>query len=81
MWWNSDAIADTIKVSIKGGAAEGTDETAPAQVLERDVDYSILYDRDASFLTHIIIHGFGRSQNQISRLIRNGKFGILAEHP
>ena len=41
-----DAIADTIKVSIKGGAAEGTDETAPAQVLERDVDYSILYDRD-----------------------------------
>ena len=41
-----DAIADTIKVSIKGGTAEGTDETAPAQVLERDVDYSILYDRD-----------------------------------
>ncbi len=41
-----DAIADTIKVSIKGGAAEGTDETAPVQVLERDVDYSILYDRD-----------------------------------
>ncbi len=37
-----DAIADTIKVS----AAEGTGETATARVLERDVDYSILYDRD-----------------------------------
>ena len=37
-----DAIADTIKVSV----TEGADETATARVLERDVDYSILYDRD-----------------------------------
>lgn len=37
-----DAIADTIKVSVM----EGTGETATARVLKRDVDYSILYDRD-----------------------------------
>ena len=37
-----DAIADTIKVSVM----EGEGETATARVLERDEDYSILYDRD-----------------------------------
>lgn len=37
-----DAIADTIKVSV----TEGAGETATARVLERDTDYSILYDRD-----------------------------------
>ena len=37
-----DAIADTIKVSV----AEGAGETAATRALERDTDYSILYDRD-----------------------------------
>lgn len=37
-----DAIADTIKVSV----ADGAGETATTRVLERDTDYSILYDRD-----------------------------------
>ena len=37
-----DAIADTIKVSV----AEGAGEAAATRALERDTDYSILYDRD-----------------------------------
>ena len=37
-----DAIADTIKVSV----AEGAGEAATTRALERDTDYSILYDRD-----------------------------------
>ncbi len=37
-----DAIADTIKVSV----TEGAGETAATRALERDTDYSILYDRD-----------------------------------
>ena len=37
-----DAIADTIKVSV----TEGAGETASTRALERDTDYSILYDRD-----------------------------------
>ena len=37
-----DAIADTIKVSVAGGAGEA----ATTRALERDTDYSILYDRD-----------------------------------
>ena len=37
-----DAIADTIKVSV----AEGAGETVATRALERDTDYSILYDRD-----------------------------------
>ena len=37
-----DAIADTIKVSV----TEGAGEAAAARELERDTDYSILYDRD-----------------------------------
>ena len=37
-----DAIADTIKVSV----AEGAGEAATMRALERDTDYSILYDRD-----------------------------------
>jgi len=37
-----DAIADTIKVSV----TEDVEGTPTAKVLEADVDYSILYDRD-----------------------------------
>ena len=37
-----DAIADTIKVSV----TEGAGETVATRALERDTDYSILYDRD-----------------------------------
>lgn len=37
-----DAVADTIKVSV----TEDVDGTPTARVLEADVDYSILYDRD-----------------------------------
>ena len=37
-----DAIADTIKVNV----AEGAGEAATTRALERDTDYSILYDRD-----------------------------------
>ncbi len=37
-----DAIADTIKVSV----TEDVDGTPTARVLEADVDYSVLYDRD-----------------------------------
>lgn len=37
-----DAIADTIKVSV----TENTDGADTTRELERDVDYSILYDRD-----------------------------------
>ena len=37
-----DAIADTIKVSV----TEGEGDAATARELERDTDYSILYDRD-----------------------------------